>query len=26
VTVLCKARGYIAQQDASRLKGTEWSW
>ena len=26
LTVLCKARGYIAQQDASRLKGTEWSW
>ena len=26
VTVLCKARGYIAQQDATRTKGAGWSW
>lgn len=26
VTVLCKARGYIARQNATQIKGTEWSW
>jgi hypothetical protein len=26
VTIMCKARGYIARQDASQMKGTEWSW
>jgi hypothetical protein len=26
VTVLCKARAYIAQQDATRTKGAEWNW
>ena len=25
VTVLCKARGYIAGQDITRTKGIEWS-
>ena len=25
VTVLCKARGYIAGQDITRRKGIEWS-
>ena len=26
VTVLCKARGYIARQADTQIKGTEWSW
>ena len=25
VTVLCKARGYIARQDTTQTKGIEWS-
>jgi hypothetical protein len=26
MTVLCKARGYIARQADTQIKGTEWSW
>ena len=26
VTVLCKARGYIARQEDAQMKGAEWSW
>jgi hypothetical protein len=26
MTVLCKARGYIARQAGTQIKGTEWSW
>ncbi len=26
MTVLCKARGYIARQEDAQMKGSEWSW